>query len=122
VREICHSYAPEQVDARFPGKRTIPRTTLHCAGIFAEVAADGHDKANAQALRLGSASLPIYGFCDQFSRAILHLVVVPNDRLATTIGHVYLDFIEAYQGVCLFGVPLASYSCGSSSDSYQTRS
>lgn len=48
---------------------------------------------------MGSVSLPVYGFCNQFSQAILHLVVVPNDQLATTIGHVYLDFVEAYKGL-----------------------
>ncbi|KAF8573693.1 hypothetical protein K439DRAFT_1624886 [Ramaria rubella] len=26
------------------------------------------------------------------------MVIVPNDRLATTIGHVFLDFVESYQG------------------------
>ncbi|KZT33382.1 hypothetical protein SISSUDRAFT_418902 [Sistotremastrum suecicum HHB10207 ss-3] len=33
---------------------------------------------------------------DKFSSRGMTLVVVPNDRLATTIGHVYLDFLEEY--------------------------
>lgn len=33
------------------------------------------------------------GIKDQYSSLILHLVVVPNNRLATTIGHVYLDCV-----------------------------
>ncbi|KAK7684325.1 hypothetical protein QCA50_012649 [Cerrena zonata] len=42
-------------------------------------------------LRLG---IPVYGLRDKFSGKILHLVA--NARLATTIGHVHLDFLEIY--------------------------
>ena len=90
---------PEAVDARYPGQKKIKRTQLTSIGVFAEVCCDGHDKGNALGLQLGPVSLPIYGFRCKWSGAILHMVVVPNDRLATTIGHVFLDFVEAYKGM-----------------------
>ena len=46
---------------------------------------------------MGGVGLNIYGIKDQWSSFILYLVVVPNNRLATTIGHVYLDCIEKYK-------------------------
>jgi hypothetical protein len=58
--------------------------------------ADGHDKLNAQGLNMGGVGLLIYGIKDQWSSFLLHLVVIPNNRLATTIGHVRLDCIEKY--------------------------
>lgn len=47
---------------------------------------------------MGGVGLEIYGIKDQWSSFILHLVVVPNNRLADTIGHVYLDAIEKRNG------------------------
>lgn len=105
MQAVCHTYAPDQLDACCLGKRVIWHGTLYCPGVFAEVAADGHDKLNSQGLlRMGSVSLPVYGICNQFSHAILHLVVVPNNRLATMIGHVYLDFVEAYKGLAVSSI------------------
>lgn len=46
--------------------------------------ADGHDKLNAQALAMGGVSLPIYGIKDQWASLLLDLVVIPNNRLATS--------------------------------------
>src|SRR5437899_1307867 len=43
---------------------------------------------------MGGVGINIYRFKDQWSSAILHLVVVPNNRLASTIGHVYLNHIR----------------------------
>lgn len=38
----------------------------------------------------------IYRIKDQWSSYVLHLVVVPNNRLATTVGHIHLDCIGKY--------------------------
>ena len=46
---------------------------------------------------MGGVSLPIYGIKDQWASLILHCVVVPNNRLATTIGHVHLDEVEKHK-------------------------
>jgi hypothetical protein len=43
---------------------------------------------------MGGVGITIYGIKDQWSSFIVHLVAVPNNRLADTIGHVYLDAIE----------------------------
>ncbi|KAF8579544.1 hypothetical protein K439DRAFT_1524163 [Ramaria rubella] len=101
---VCHVILendPDAVDACYPGQKKIKRTQLTSIGVFDDVCCDGHDKANAQALQLGPVSLPIYGFRCKWSGVILHMVVVPNDRLATTIGHVFLDFVESYQAIPL---------------------
>ncbi|KAF8513200.1 hypothetical protein JB92DRAFT_3083220 [Gautieria morchelliformis] len=78
-------------------------TELTSMGVFAEVCCDGHDEGNALGLQLGPVNLPIYGFRCKWSGVILHLVVVPNDRLglATTIGHVFLDLVDAYKAIPL---------------------
>lgn len=46
---------------------------------------------------MGTVGLPIYGMKDKFSSLIMHLVVVPNDRRSSTIGHVYLDYLDKYR-------------------------
>ncbi|KAJ2935745.1 hypothetical protein H1R20_g1349, partial [Candolleomyces eurysporus] len=43
---------------------------------------------------MGGVGITIHGIKDQWSSFIIHLVAVPNNRLADTIGHVYLDAIE----------------------------
>ncbi|KAF8583634.1 hypothetical protein K439DRAFT_1647174 [Ramaria rubella] len=76
VRQVILDNDPDGVDACYPGQKRIKQTQLSSIGVFDEVCCDGHNKANAQALQLGP-----------WSGAILHMVVVPNDHLATTIGH-----------------------------------
>ncbi|KAF8584361.1 hypothetical protein K439DRAFT_1653235 [Ramaria rubella] len=56
---------PDAVDAHYPGQKKIKHTQLTSIGVF-----------------------------DDWSGVILHMVVVPNDRLATMIGHVFLDFVD----------------------------
>ncbi|PSS38058.1 hypothetical protein PHLCEN_2v89 [Hermanssonia centrifuga] len=99
IREVKELNEPEAVDARYPGKKKIPRKNLTSFGPFDEINCDGHDKLGSLALKMGPVGLPIYGMKDKWSGAILHLVVVPNNRLATTIGHVYLDFVEAFKAI-----------------------
>ncbi|PSS38118.1 hypothetical protein PHLCEN_2v25 [Hermanssonia centrifuga] len=99
VRQVKQQNEPLAVDARFPGRKKIPRGHLKCIGPFYEVNCDGHEKLGSLALKMGPVELPIYGMKDKWSSAILHLVVVPNDRLETTIGHVYLDFVESFGAI-----------------------
>jgi len=51
----------------------------------------------------------IYSVKDQWSSFILHLVVVPNTQLATTIEHVYLDYTEKHCGK--FGLFNSGVTC-----------
>ncbi|KAG6834599.1 hypothetical protein H0H93_008683 [Arthromyces matolae] len=96
IRDVLAAYAPEGLAARFPGVRSIKRAPLVAIGPYHQDHADGHDKLNAQALRMGEVCLPIYGIKDQYSSFIKHLVTVPNNRLATTVGHIHLDCVEKY--------------------------
>lgn len=98
IRHVLSIHAPEGLSARFPGARAIPRSKLSAIGPFHQDHSDGHDKLNAQALQMGDVALPIYGTKDQWSGCIKHLVTIPDNRLATTIGHVHLDCIEKFLG------------------------
>ena len=84
---------------RYPGRKKVPRKVLTSYGPFAEVNCDGHDKLGSFALRMGDLGFPIYGLKDKWGSAVLHLVVIPNNRSSVAIGHVYLDFIEAFGGM-----------------------
>jgi hypothetical protein len=46
---------------------------------------------------MGSVGLPIYGIKDQWCSFVLHLVVVPNNRLGTTVGHIHLDCVDNHK-------------------------
>ncbi|KAJ3980302.1 hypothetical protein F5890DRAFT_1419886 [Lentinula detonsa] len=98
VRHVLATHAPEGLVSRFPGARgKVKRSALVAIGPNYQHHADGHDKVAPQALpQLGGVGLYIYGIKDQYSSFILHLVVVPNNRIATTIGHVHLDCIEKH--------------------------
>lgn len=94
---------PDGFVKRYPGntKKTMTRTQLHAPGPYYEIHCDGHDKLAEAGLKLNGVGLPIYGIRDQYSSAILHLVVVPNNRLAATIGYLYLDLLENLKGTYL---------------------
>ncbi|KAI6032627.1 hypothetical protein F5J12DRAFT_795520 [Pisolithus orientalis] len=94
----CH--APDGLNAWFPRGKQVRRSTLSAIGPNHQHHVDGFVKLNAQALRMGSVGLDIYGIKDQWSSFLLHLVVVPNHQLAVTIGHVHLDYITKYMGQC----------------------
>ena len=86
-------------ERRFPGnKAVVLRGTLDAIGPLHEVAADGHEKMNDQALQMGSVSLPIYAFRDKFSGLALHAIVVPNSRNKYLIAHAFLDMVKKYGG------------------------
>ncbi|KAJ7897861.1 hypothetical protein B0H14DRAFT_2197207, partial [Mycena olivaceomarginata] len=40
----------------------------------------------------------IYGMKHKWGAEILYLSVIPDDRNADVIGHVFLDFVETYGG------------------------
>ncbi|KAJ2935897.1 hypothetical protein H1R20_g1196, partial [Candolleomyces eurysporus] len=101
IRKILACHAPEGLERCFPGAGRIKRAQLSAPGPGWQYHADGHEKLNAQALKMGGVGLEIYGIKDQWSSFLLHLVVVPNNRLADTIGHVYLDMIEKYNHIPL---------------------
>ncbi|KAF7345210.1 hypothetical protein MSAN_01897500 [Mycena sanguinolenta] len=60
-----------------------------------EIHLDGHEKLNFKALRMGRASIDMYGGRCHGSGYIVHLAVVPNARCPSTIGHSYLDLVES---------------------------
>jgi len=96
IRNVLATHAPEGLSRRFPGANRIRQSTLSSIGPNHQHHTDGHEKLNAQALNMGGVGLNIYGIKDQWSSFILYLIVIPNNQLATTIGHVYLDYIEKY--------------------------
>lgn len=92
-------HSPMGAERRLPGtRRAIVRKPLTSIGPFREISADGHEKLNQQALRMGNLSIPIYGYRDKWSGYILKLCTVPDARKAAVIGHVYLDLIEEWEG------------------------
>ncbi|KIJ90940.1 hypothetical protein K443DRAFT_14814 [Laccaria amethystina LaAM-08-1] len=97
IRNILATYGPEGLSHRFPGANRIRRSTLSSIGPNHQHHADGHEKLNAQALNMGGVGLNIYGIKDQWSSFILHLVVIPNNWLAATIGYVHLDCVEKHK-------------------------
>ncbi|KAJ3562110.1 hypothetical protein NP233_g9781 [Leucocoprinus birnbaumii] len=101
IRTVMRAVAPEGFNLRFPGGRSkwVRRQPLQSIGPFREISADGHEKLNSQALKMGSLSLPIYGYRDKWSGMILQLCVLPDARKAAAIGHVYLDLVSKIGGV-----------------------
>ncbi|KAI1785490.1 hypothetical protein LXA43DRAFT_1100273 [Ganoderma leucocontextum] len=101
LRAVLHDHFEHEFDRRFPGKdrAAIPRVPLDCIGPMHQVHVDGHEKLSSQALRLGTVSLPIYGYRDLWGGFVLVLVVLPNVRLASTCAHLHLDFAEMHGAV-----------------------
>ncbi|KAI6002579.1 hypothetical protein F5J12DRAFT_839977 [Pisolithus orientalis] len=104
VRTVLACHAPDGLNARFPRGKQVGRSTLSAIGPNHQHHADGFAKLNAQALQMGGVGLDIYGIKDQWSSFLLHLVVVPNHRLAATIGHVHLDYITKYMGYFVLNI------------------
>ncbi|KAF7325456.1 hypothetical protein MKEN_00393900 [Mycena kentingensis (nom. inval.)] len=96
VRQIMQALDPNGAARRFPSKRPPKdRSTLTDSAVYYEVHSDGHEKLNFKALRMGRASIDMYGKRDHGSGAVLLLSVVPNARCGATVGHLYLDMVEA---------------------------
>jgi len=110
IHSFCSSYirritqvtlqeqASKGLSAQFPAARCIQQGCLTSGGPFHELHANGHDKLGAQALQMGGVELSIYGIKDKFSSLIVLLVVLLNNCLTDTIGHLYFDFIIRNSG------------------------
>jgi hypothetical protein len=99
VRNIMRALDPHGAACRFPLKRQPKeRGTLTDSAVYYEVHCDGHEKLNFKALKLGRASIDMYGHRDHGSGALLLLDTVPNARCGATVGHLYLDMVEARGG------------------------
>ncbi|KAF4589018.1 hypothetical protein EYR40_010574 [Pleurotus pulmonarius] len=102
LRTVLHNHFDSEFDQRIPGSRQgILRVPLSSLGPMHQVHCDGHEKLNSQALGMGTVTLPIYGFKDQFSSFVLALKVLPDVRNVETVCHLYLDMVEEYQSVPL---------------------
>ncbi|KAJ3816920.1 hypothetical protein F5880DRAFT_1493722, partial [Lentinula raphanica] len=102
VRSIMKDLFPHGAEKCFPGKK-VPRLRGNLRrgdGVFQEVHCDGHEKLNAKALHMGSVGIDLYGMRCHSSGKLLHYTVVPNARCSSTVGHIYLDFIEKYGMIC----------------------
>jgi hypothetical protein len=112
VREIMKDNYPHGAEIRFPGKKKLPPRgqLLIGRGVFQEVHCDGHEKLNAKALRMGPVSIDMYGMRCHSSGKVLHMEVVPNARCSSTVGHLYLDFVEKYGSKCLLPIYIVSLS------------
>ncbi|KAJ7197696.1 hypothetical protein C8J57DRAFT_1018632, partial [Mycena rebaudengoi] len=75
------------------------RSTLTDTAVYYEIHFDGHEKLNFKALRMGRASVDMYGGRCHGSDYIVHMTVVPNARCAFTVGHLYLDLVESTGGI-----------------------
>ncbi|KAJ7269124.1 hypothetical protein C8J57DRAFT_1066839, partial [Mycena rebaudengoi] len=75
------------------------RSTLTDTAVYYEIHLDGHEKLNFKALRMGRASVDMYGGRCHGSDYIVHMTVVPNARCAFTVGHLYLDLVESTGGI-----------------------
>ena len=108
-----HEVAPAGFDHRFPGRRLdkIPRIPLTAIGPFHQIGCDGHEKIARLALKMGDASLSIYGYKDKWSDKVLKLYVVPDCRSAGAIGHLWLDFVAFIGGENCFYQPKLNLIC-----------
>jgi hypothetical protein len=102
VRRTMHALDPGGPARRFPSKRPPKvRSTFTDSAVYYELHLDGHERLNFKALRIGSASINMYGGRCQGSGYIVHLTVVPNARCAFPAGHLYLDLVESMGGMFL---------------------
>ncbi|KAL0953005.1 hypothetical protein HGRIS_007210 [Hohenbuehelia grisea] len=97
LRSKLHDHFDHEFDKRMIGsKDRIERVPLNCLGPWHQLHCDGHEKLNSQALAMGSVSLPIYAFKDQFSTFVPLMDLVPDVRNQQTICHLFLDLVEKY--------------------------
>ncbi|KAJ7109628.1 hypothetical protein C8R43DRAFT_904761 [Mycena crocata] len=97
IRRIMSDLDPDGAEARFPGRRRQPkqRGRLTDTGVYYELHFDGHEKLNFKALRMGPVGIDIYGSRCHSSSKMIKFLVVPNARCSSTVGHYYLDLVEA---------------------------
>lgn len=120
ISDVMHAHDPAGFDQREPTAKKIHRIPKVPVGIHERWAGDGHDK-------LYKIGFPIWAVVDDATSKYLDGWVVPNNRLGTVIGYLFLCLVEKYGGqfmLCfphlfcnpdLFsGVPLQfSTDCGS---------
>lgn len=75
----------------------IRRGNLTSPGPWFECNADGHDKLGALGLDFDGLGFPIYAFKDKFSRYILHIRVMPNNRTEQAIAMFAIDFLRKWK-------------------------
>jgi len=68
-------------------KGAIDHIPLDCLGTWHQLHWDSHEKLGTQALDMGDVALPIYAGKDQISSFVPVMHVIPNDRIAKTIGN-----------------------------------
>ncbi|KAJ7194810.1 hypothetical protein GGX14DRAFT_377640, partial [Mycena pura] len=102
VRALQTAIHPEGVAARFPGRKRPVKVRGQPAakGIMEEVHCDGHEKLGRKALRMGLASIDIYGFRDHPGK-VLYLNVLPNARNQIAIGHCGAHRISVAHSHCV---------------------
>ncbi|KAH8796254.1 hypothetical protein DL96DRAFT_1721903 [Flagelloscypha sp. PMI_526] len=102
ITRIMKTIDPDGFIHRFPSKKPkyrIHRTPLVSIGPFHEIHIDGHEKLERKALRMGSVSLPIYGWRDKFSGDIVKMDVVPDCRSLGAVAYLFLDFLDQYKAI-----------------------
>ncbi|KAF9257300.1 hypothetical protein L218DRAFT_879756, partial [Marasmius fiardii PR-910] len=75
-------------------------------GIYQEIHADGHEKLNSKALRMGEVSIDQYGMRCHTSGYILLQQAVPNAPCESTVAHLYLDLSLRNMAVHFFLIKL----------------
>jgi hypothetical protein len=97
TREQLHDNFEHEFDQRMIGSKDgIMRVPLDCLGPWHQLHWDGHEKLGSQALDMGGVGLPIYAGKDQYSAFVPIMWVIPNVRLGTNIGHLFLDMVEQF--------------------------
>ncbi|KAF9069298.1 hypothetical protein BDP27DRAFT_1383233 [Rhodocollybia butyracea] len=101
IRKIMHNVADSGFDRRFSGRKVpkIPRKPQEAIGPFHQNGCDGHGKFARLALKMGNASISVYGYKDKWSDKILKLYAIPDCRSIGAIGHLWLDFVSEIGGI-----------------------
>lgn len=84
---------------RYPGSgKSLQGPYSQSPGVNFEHSADGHEKLEMKALRMGGCSIPIYMVVDKFTSFIILMVAVPDCRDQNEVAHVFLDSLLATGG------------------------
>ncbi|KAI0641517.1 hypothetical protein C8Q79DRAFT_1014440 [Trametes meyenii] len=95
VRAIMRDNDPLGFELRYRAHRPrIERGSLMAKGVNHEHSVDGHEKLGSLSLRMGPVGFGIYGVREKVSGRAMYMVVVPNARKSSTIGHVYCDNVS----------------------------
>ena len=92
VSRIMHIHDPDSFERRAPGAQRISRHPIIPIGIHERWAADGHDKL----YRIG---FPLYMITDWATGYILGAWIVPSNRVASVVTHLFLELVLKYKGM-----------------------